>query len=179
LPKPRSSAAVTLATFMPPEWVTNPDQAAVNTAFCVAVNSIAKQSQDLRVLVERAKAFGRSRGDLVRPCLRRTHVRVTPIDTKTPNANSAHNLATDHTRAAVIPSRPTYAEMAARPPPPPPPRPPQIRNFHQNRPPRRFDRPQRGRGTGPGVGQGYGGRHPGRNNAAGRGDGRGAQSDHD
>ena len=74
-------------------------------------------------------------------------------DTKTPNANSAHNLATDHTRAAVIPSRPTYAEMAARAPPPP------IRDFHQNRPPRQFDRPQRGRGTGPGIGHGYSGRH--------------------
>jgi len=123
---------------MPPELVTNPDRVAVDTASCMAVNSIAKQSQDLRVLVERAKSFGRSRRDLVRPCLWRTHVRVTPIDTETPNANSAHNLATDHTRAAAIPSRPTYAEMAARAPPPPnreaPRRPPPIRNFHQTDP---------------------------------------------
>jgi hypothetical protein len=103
---------------MPPELVSNPDRVAVDTASCTVVNSIAKQSQDLRVLVERAKSFGRSRGDLVRLCLWRTHVRVTPIDTKTPNAYSAHNLATDHTRAAVIPSRPTYTKMTARPPPP-------------------------------------------------------------
>ena len=83
LPKPRSPAPVTLATFMPPELVTNPDRVAEDTASCMAVNSIAKQSQDLRVLVERAKSFGRSRGDLVRSCPWRTHVRVTPIDKNT------------------------------------------------------------------------------------------------
>jgi hypothetical protein len=66
LPKPRSLATVTLATFVPPELVTNPDRVAVDTASCMAVNSIAKQSQDLRILVERAKSIGRSKGDLVR-----------------------------------------------------------------------------------------------------------------
>ena len=124
MPRPRSSATVTLATFMPPVWIDR-SQANLQHDQRTFQNSKAiSECQSKSVLIERAKHYGRSWWDLLPhgPSDQlRNHV-ASKYDATFPPIGKIASTPLLHAASrpdpiAAAATHPSYADMAGRQPP--------------------------------------------------------------